>query len=318
MSWELWAFFFAVVVTLLAWDFGIFQRKSYEIKVREAVFAVALRVGIAITFGVMIHTGLVGNYPTEAARNQAGSDYFLAYLLQIALSLDNVIVFALVFRCLRVPFELHQRVLFWGIVGTLVMRAALSFAGIALVERFAWVLYIFALILIFGGVKMMRDNKEEADHGSNLLIRLICRSIPVTKAYRGDRFFLQEYGVWKATPLALVLVAIGTTCLIFAMDSVPAVLGITRDFFIVFTSTVFAILGLGAFYFALTGIMNIFRFLHYGLSGILIFIGVKMLLHGSPWAISNGQSLAVVLLMLTASISASLLFREKADNLRGA
>lgn len=311
MTWQLWALFFLVVGTLLALDLGVFQRKSHEIKLKEALWATALRVAIAVAFGVTIYLGWVGDYPTEAARRQAGSDYFLGYLLEIALSVDNVFVFALVFRYFRVPAELQPRVLFWGILGALFMRAGLIFAGIALVERFHWVLYIFALILIYGGVKMMRDDKEEADPGNNPLIKLFRKLVPITKTYRGDRFFVSEYGVLMATPLALVLVAIETTDLIFAIDSVPAVLGITRDFFIVFTSNVFAILGLRALYFALAGIMKIFRFLHYGLSGILIFIGVKMLLHGTPWAISNGQSLAVVVVMLAASVSASLLFREK-------
>ncbi len=311
MSWQLWTLFFLVVGTLLALDLGVFQRKSHEIQLKEALWATALRVGIAIAFGVTIYLGWVGDYPTEAARKQAGSDYFLGYLLEIALSVDNVFVFALVFRYFKVPPELQPRVLFWGILGALIMRAALIFAGIALIERFHWILYIFALILIYGGVKMMRDDKEETNPENNPLIKLIRRFLPVTKAYRGDRFFVREYGVLMATPLALVLVAIETTDLIFAIDSVPAVLGITRDFFIVFTSNVFAILGLRALYFALAGIMKIFRFLHYGLSGILIFIGVKMLLHGTPWAISNGQSLAMVVVMLTASVSASLLFREK-------
>ncbi|MEX1119843.1 MAG: TerC/Alx family metal homeostasis membrane protein, partial [Terrimicrobiaceae bacterium] len=220
-------------------------------------------------------------------------------------------VFALVFRYFRVPPQLQPRVLFWGILAALTMRAALIFGGIALVERFHWVLYIFAMILIYGGVKMMRDDKEEADPGNNPIIKLMRRFIPITRAYRGDRFFIREYGVLMATPLALVLVAIETTDLVFAIDSVLAVLGITRDFFIVFTSNVFAILGLRALYFALAGIIKIFRFLHYGLSGILIFIGLKMLMHDTPWAISNGQSLAVVVVVLGASVSASLLFREK-------
>lgn len=312
MNWQLWTLFYLVVGALLVLDLGMFQRKGHEIKLKEALWATAFRVGVAVAFGMTIFMGWVGDYPTEAARKQAGSDFFLGYLIEIAFSLDNVFVFALVFRYFRVPPELQPRVLFWGILGALVTRAALIFAGISLLDRFHWVLYIFAMILIYGGVRMMRADKEDVDPGKNPVIKWIRKFIPVTKAYRGDRFFVQQYGVWMATPLALVLVAIETADLIFAIDSVPAVLGITRDFFIVFTSNVFAILGLRALYFALAGIIKIFHFLHYGLSGILIFIGIKMLLHGSPWEISNGQSMVVVVVLLTASISASLLFRNKA------
>ncbi len=311
MSWQLWLLFFVVVGSLLALDLGIFQRKSHEIGLKEALWATALRVGIAIVFGVTIYLGWIGNYPTVEAQREAGSDFFLGYLLEIALSVDNVFVFALVFKYFRVPSQLQPRVLFWGILGALIMRAALIFAGIALVEKFDWILYIFAMILIYGGIKMMKDDKEEADPGNNPAIRLFKRFIPVTPDYREDKFFIRENGIRMATPLCLVLVAIETTDLIFAIDSVPAVLGITQDFFIVFTSNVFAILGLRALYFALAGIMKVFKFLHYGLSAILIFIGVKMLLHGTPWKIENAQSLAVVVVLLGASVAASLLFRDK-------
>jgi len=311
MSLQLWLLFFVVVGGLLALDLGIFQKNAHAITLRQALWATALRVGLACAFGVTIYLGLVGAYETEAARHRAGAEFFLGYLLEIALSVDNVFVFALVFRYFRVPPELQPRVLFWGILGALVMRAALIIAGIALVERFHWVLYIFAVVLIYGGIKMMKDDKEETDPGKNPLVRLFRRFIPVTDDYRGKKFFVVENGVRMATPLCLVLVAIETTDLIFAIDSVPAVLGVTQDFFIVFTSNVFAILGLRALYFALAGIMELFRFLHYGLSAILIFIGVKMILHGTPWAIHTGQSLVIVVVLLGASMAASLMFREK-------
>jgi tellurite resistance protein TerC len=313
MSWQLWLLFFVVVGSLLALDLGLFQKKAREITVRQALWATALRVGIAVAFGVTIYLGWVGNYETVEAQRQAGSDFFLGYLLEIALSVDNVFVFALVFKYFSVPLGLQPRVLFWGILGALIMRAILIFAGIALVERFDWILYLFALVLIYGGVKMMKDDKEDADPGKNPVILLFRKFVRVTEDYRGEKFLVRENGVLMATPLCLVLVAIETTDLIFAIDSVPAVLGITQDFFIVFTSNVFAILGLRALYFALAGIMKIFRFLHYGLSAILIFIGVKMLLHGTPWKIDNMQSLAVVVVLLGASVGASLLFRVKAS-----
>lgn len=311
MDWQLWALFGLLVAVLMAMDLGVFQRGHQEITLRQALWATALRVGLAVGFGVTIYLGWVGDYDTLEARNRAGSEFFLGYLLEIALSVDNVFVFALVFRYFRVPAELQPRVLFWGVMGAFVMRAILIVAGIALVERFHWVLYIFALVLIYGGIKMMRDDKDEADPGNNPLVRLFRRFVPLVEGYRGNKFFVRENGVLFATPLCVVLVAIETTDLIFAIDSVPAVLGVTRDFFVVFTSNVFAILGLRALYFALAGVMKLFRYLHYGLSGILIFIGVKMLLHGTPWEIHTGQSLVVVAVLLIASTSASLMFRNE-------
>jgi len=311
MTWQLWILFFLVVGTLLAMDLGLFQKRKGEISLKQALWASALRIFLALAFGLTIYLGWIGGYETEAARQQAGSEYFLGYLLEIALSVDNVFVFALIFRYFRVPPELQPRVLFWGILGALIMRAALIFAGVALVERFHWILYFFALLLIFSGIKMMKDDKDDQDPGNNPLVRLFRKFVPVTEDYRGNHFLVKEGSRWLATPLCVVLVAIETTDLIFAVDSVPAVLGVTQDFFIVFTSNVFAILGLRALYFALAGVLKLFRFLHYGLSAILIFIGVKMLLHGTPWEIHTDQSLIVVAALLGTSVAASLIFREK-------
>lgn len=299
------------VVALLAMDLGVFQKGHQEISIRQALWATALRVGLAVAFGITIYLGWVGSYETLEARNRAGSEFFLGYLLELALSVDNVFVFALVFRYFKVPAELQPRVLFWGVMGAFAMRAVLIVAGIALVERFHWILYIFALILIYGGVKMMRDDKDEADPGKNPLVLLFRKFVPLVDSYRGNKFFVRENGILLATPLCVVLVAIETTDLIFAIDSVPAVLSVTQDFFIVFTSNVFAILGLRALYFALAGVMKLFRYLHYGLSGILIFIGVKMLLHATPWKIETGQALVVVAVLLGASVAASLAFRKE-------
>jgi tellurite resistance protein TerC len=178
-------------------------------------------------------------------------------------------------------------------------------------EKFHWVIYIFAAILIYGGIKMIRDDKEESDPSQNPILKLFNRFIPVTKEFRGQKFFTREAGRLMATPLCLVLVAIETTDLIFAVDSIPAVVAITQDRFIVFTSNIFAILGLRALYFALAGILKLFRFLHYGLSAILVFIGVKMLLSHTPYAIHTVQSLAVVLTLLIASVVASLAIKDK-------
>jgi len=205
----------------------------------------------------------------------------------------------------------QHRVLFWGILGALVMRAILIFAGIALIERFHWVIYVFAIILIYGGIKMIRHDTEETDPTKNPVLKLFQRLVPVTPTLHGQHFFVKEGNHWMATPLCVVLVAIETTDLIFAVDSIPAVLAVTRDPFVVFTSNVFAILGLRAMYFALAGILKLFRFLHYGLSAILVFIGVKMLLSDTPYSIGTVQSLVVVFTLLVVSVSASLLIRKE-------
>lgn len=311
MEWYWWVFFLAVVAVLLVLDLGLFQRKVHIVKLREALAATGVRVGLALLFCLGIYLGWIGSYETSELRHTAGLEFLTGYLVEIALSVDNVFVFALVFRYFRVDAIYQQRVLFWGILGALVMRAVLIFAGIALVERFHWVIYIFAFILIYGGIKMMRDDKDDIDPEKNPVFRIFRRFVPVTKTFRNQKFFVIENGRKMATPLFLVLIMIETTDLVFAVDSIPAVLAVTTDPFIVFTSNVFAILGLRALYFALAGILPLFRFLHYGLSGILIFIGAKMLLSATPYSISTQQSLMVVGAMLVASVVASLAFPKK-------
>jgi tellurite resistance protein TerC len=311
MHWYWWAIFLVIVAVLLAMDLGLFQRKAHEVKLSEAIQSTSLRVALALLFCAGLYLGWIGGYDTKEAASRAGLEFLTGYLVEIALSIDNVFVFALVFQYFRVPPKYQHRVLFWGILGALVMRAILIFAGIALIERFHWVIYIFAVILIYGGIKMIRHDTEETDPTKNPVLKLFRRLVPVTSEMHGQSFFVRENGRLMATPLCVVLVAIETTDLIFAVDSIPAVLAVTRDPFIVFTSNVFAILGLRAMYFALAGILKLFRFLHYGLSAILVFIGVKMLLSDTPYAIETVQSLVVVVSLLVVSVSASLLIRNK-------
>lgn len=311
MEWYWWASFLAVVAVLLGMDLGLFQRKAHEVSLKEALQSTALRVALALAFCAAIYLGWMGSYPTTELQHKAGLEFLTGYIVEIALSVDNVFVFALVFRYFRVPPAYQHRVLFWGILGALVMRAVMIFAATALLEKFHWVIYIFAAILIYGGIKMMRDDKEEVDPTQNPIVKLFSRLVPVAKEFHGQKFFIKVDGRTLATPLCLVLVAIETTDLIFAVDSIPAVVAITQDRFIVFTSNVFAILGLRALYFALAGIMGLFHFLHYGLSAILVFIGVKMILSGTQWAISTPQSLAVVISLLAVSVAASLAIKKK-------
>jgi tellurite resistance protein TerC len=311
MEWYWWALFLGVVAVLLAMDLGIFQRKAHEVKLPEALQSTALRVALALLFCAGIYFGWIGGYATPELSRKAGVEFLTGYIVEIALSVDNVFVFALVFGYFRVPAQYQHRVLFWGILGALVMRAVMIFAATALLERFHWVIYIFAAILIYGGIKMIKDDKEEADPSKNPVLKLFRRLVPVTPDFHGQHFFTKIDGRTLATPLCVVLIAIETTDLIFAVDSIPAVVAITRDNFIVFTSNVFAILGLRALYFALAGILKLFRYLHYGLSAILVFIGVKMILSATPYKIETVQSLAVVVGLLVTSVAASLLLRDK-------
>jgi tellurite resistance protein TerC len=311
MDWHWWALFLLVVAVLLGMDLGLFQRKAHEVKLSEAVQSTTLRVVLALLFCAGIYFGWIGGYEGQQRAEQAGLEFLTGYLVEIALSIDNVFVFALVFQYFRVPPIYQHRVLFWGILGALLMRAILIFAGIALLEAFHWVIYIFAIILIYGGIKMIRNDIQDADPTKNPILKLFRRLVPVTSRLHGHSFFVREGGRLMATPLCVVLVAIETTDLIFAVDSIPAVLAVTRDPFIVFTSNVFAILGLRAMYFALAGILKLFRFLHYGLSAILVFIGVKMLLSQTPYAIGTMQSFVVVLSLLVVSVAASLPMRKK-------
>ena len=311
MDWYWWIFFLLIVAILLALDLGLFQRKVHEVKLPEAIQSTTLRVVLALLFCAGIYWGWIGGYDTPASRTRAGLEFLTGYLVEIALSIDNVFVFALVFRYFSVPPAYQHRILFWGILGALIMRGILIFAGIALMEAFHWVIYVFGVILIYGGFKMIRDDTVDTDPMKNPILRLFRRFVPVTSKLHGKRFFVREGGRLMATPLCVVLVAIETTDLIFAVDSIPAVLAVTRDPFVVFTSNVFAILGLRAMYFALAGILKLFRFLHYGLSAILVFIGVKMLLSQTPYAIETVQSLVVVLSLLVVSVAASLLMRNK-------
>jgi len=311
MEWYWWAFFLLIVAALLATDLGLFQRKAHEVKVSEALKSTGLRVLFALLFCLCISRGWIGGYATPALQTRAGLEFLTGYLVEIALSIDNVFVFALIFRYFRVPAACQHRALFWGILGALIMRAVMIFAAIALLDKFHWVIYVFAAILIYGGIKMIQDDKEEADPSQNPVLKLFRRLVPVTGDFQGQKFFIQDAGRILATPLCVVLVAIETTDLIFAVDSIPAVVAITQDRFIVFTSNIFAILGLRALYFALAGILKLFRFLHYGLSAILVFIGVKMILSQTPYAIHTVQSLVVVVSLLVVSAVASLSLKDK-------
>jgi tellurite resistance protein TerC len=241
-------------------------------------------------------------------------EFFTGYLIEKSLSVDNIFVFLVLFQYFRVEPRYQHRVLFWGIFGALVMRGILIAAGVVLIARFHWILYVFGAFLVWAGFKMMFHKPEDIHPEQNPVFRWARKFLPMTSDYHGQRFFLREGGIWRATPMFLVLLVVETTDLAFALDSIPAIFGITHDPFIVFSSNVFAILGLRAMYFLLAGVMHYFRYLNYGLSAVLIFIGLKML--GEKWVeIPTWLSLSMVGGMLAAAVGASL-FANAADRRR--
>lgn len=301
MFWA-WFGFNAGVVGLLLLDLLVLNRRAHEIRFREALVWVALWVGLALAFNLGVWQFLGGR---EALR------FFTAYVVEEALSVDNLFVFLVLFGYFGVPAACQHRVLFWGIVGAMLMRASFLFAGTALIRQFHWVLYLFGAFLVFTGLKLAVSRGGEVRPERNPLVRLARRLFPVTPEFAGSRFFVLREGRRLATPLLLALVAVETTDVVFAVDSVPAVLAIVPDnLFIAYTSNVCAILGLRALFFVLAGLMRHFRFLRYGLALILAFIGVKMLLsakHEIPIAVALG----VVGAILLAAILASVLVRPK-------
>ena len=291
---------------MLALDLGVFHRKVHTVKMREALTWVGVWVTLALLFNLGIYLGWVGPYLGMAARQQAALEFLTGYVIELSLSVDNVFVFALLFGYFQVLPRYQHRVLFWGILGALVMRAAMIFAGVALLHAFHWVIYVFAVILIFGGIKMWRSHALEIDPQKNPVLGLVRRILPVAEGDHGQSFFIRRNGAFAVTPLFVVLVLVEWTDLVFAVDSIPAVLAVTVDPFIVFTSNVMAILGLRSLYFALAGVMERFHLLHYGLAAILVFVGAKMLL-ADIYKVPTVAALGIVAGILVVSVIASLL-----------
>jgi tellurite resistance protein TerC len=293
----LWIGFTLFVLAMLALDLGVFHRRAHEVRVREALLWTAVWIAQALLFNVGVYF-LFG--PERAL------EFLTGYVIEKALSVDNIFVFLVIFSYFAVPAALQHRVLFWGILGALVMRAIFIFLGAALLQKFHWVIYIFGAFLVVTGVKLLLQRGSEVHPERNPLFRLFQRLVPSVSDYRGSHFSVVENGKRYATPLLLVLVAIEATDIVFAVDSIPAIFAITRDPFIVFTSNIFAILGLRALYFALAGVMGKFHYLRVGLALVLAFVGAKMMLT-DLYKIPIVASLAVVAVLLTGSIAASLI-----------
>jgi len=290
-----WFGFLAFLVMMLALDLGVFNKKQHEIKIKEALIWSSVWITLALLFNLLIFYEM---------GHDKGLEFFTGYILEKSLSVDNIFVFILLFKFFDVPKQYQHKVLYWGIFGALVMRAVLIVIGAALIARFWWVMLIFGAFLVIAGLKMAFQKDEAVHPEKNPVVKFVKRFLPVAPEYHKDHFFIRKNGLF-ATPLLIVLIVIETSDLVFALDSIPAILAITHDTFIVFTSNAFAILGLRALYFALSGVMDKFYYLKVGLSVILVFIGMKMLVSG-VFHISTITSLIVILIVLTVSVIASL------------
>ncbi|HMK28344.1 MAG TPA: TerC family protein [Terriglobales bacterium] len=300
-----WVLFNIFVLVMLTLDLAVFNRRAHTIAFREALGWSAFWISLAAAFAVGVY---FWRGPTTSM------EFVTGYLIEESLSVDNLFVFLLIFRYFRVPSEYQHKVLFWGIMGALVLRAIFILTGVVLIQRFHWVIYIFGIFLIYTGVKLFRQEEMEIHPEQNPLLRSFRRWVPVTKDYVNGKFFVRQPGLY-ATPLFLVLLFVEATDVLFAADSIPAVLAVTRDPFIVYTSNVFATLGLRSLYFALAGMMELFHYLHYGLSVILIFIGVKMLI-SNYYHIPIAVALGAVVGVLAISIGLSLAFPRREQKAR--
>ena len=298
-----WIGFNVFVLLMLALDLGVFNRKAHAVSIKEAMIWTGVWVTLAMCFN-----GLIYYWQGEVK----ALEFFTGYIIEKALSVDNIFVFVLIFSYFKTPAIHQHKILFWGIIGALIMRAAFIFAGVALLEKFHWTIYVFGAILMYTGYKMFTQKEIIIEPEKNPLIKLFRRVMPVTNELYGGKFFVKQDGKRFATPLFLVLVLIETTDLIFAADSIPAILAITQDHFIVYTSNVFAILGLRSLYFALAGMMDKFRYLSKGLALILIFVGLKMLLVDF-YKLPIQIALLVIVVILFVSITASLMSNKRLE-----
>jgi len=305
----MWVGFTAAVLGMLALDLGVFHRTAHAVSVKEAASWSVAWVVLALLFALGVHRVL---------GPEAGLEFLTGYLIEKSLSVDNIFVFVLIFSYFGVPLQYQHRVLFWGVLGALVMRGIMIAAGAMLLDRFHWIIYVFGAFLVFTGVRMARAGGHDIAPEANPVIRAVRRLMPVTEGYRGARFFVREAppgartARWAATPLFLTLVFVETTDLVFAVDSIPAIFAVTDDPFIVYTSNVFAILGLRSLYFLLAGVIDRFRFLRLGLAAILVFVGAKMLL-AEVVHVPIALSLGVIVVVLGAAVAASLLLPAPDD-----
>jgi len=285
---------------MLVLDLGVFHRRAHRVKFREALAWSAMWIALAAAFAVLLYFW---------RGHVATLEFVTGYVIELSLSVDNLFVFLLIFRYFRVPVLHQHKVLFWGILGALLMRGIFVLVGVGLITQFHWIVYLFGAFLVYSGIQFFRQESVEIHPEKNPVLRLFRRWMPVTEDYEGSKFFVRRTGLY-ATPLLVVLLVVETTDLLFAVDSIPAVLAITLNAFIVYTSNVFAVLGLRSMYFALAGMMEVFEYLHYGLSAVLIFIGAKMLV-SHYYQIPTGLALGVVAGVLLVSVLVSVVHPKK-------
>jgi len=292
-----WLLFNGFLLAMLALDLGVFHRKAKVIQPREALMWSGVWIGIAGIFAVFVYIW---------QGSQFGTEFLTGYLIEKTLSIDNVFVFVLIFSYFKVPAQYQYRVLFWGVVGALVMRGALILAGSALLSNFHWLIFVFGGFLVVSGIRMAFHDESKSDPGRNPVLRLVKKIVPTSDEYDGQKFFTRRTGMLMATPLFAVLVVVEATDLVFAVDSIPAIFAITDEPFIVYTSNALAILGLRALYFALAGVIHKFTYLKTGLSLVLVFVGVKMLA-SDVYHMPAYASLLVIIGILGAAVAVSLM-----------
>jgi tellurite resistance protein TerC len=308
-----WVIFLAFVVVFLALDLGVFHKNDHVIRTKEASIWTAIWVTIALAFSGVIYwlfsTGHIVN-PTNLSPNDAVLKYITGYLIELSLSIDNVFVIAVIFSSFRIPPIYQHRVLFWGILGAIVFRALMIFFGVALITKFEWIIYVFGVFLLYTAFKMLKNDEENFDPSESFVFKQLKKIYPITTAISGHDFFIKKMGVRAATPLFVALIVIELTDILFALDSIPAILAITADPFIVFSSNILAILGLRSMYFLISRMLAKFRFINYSLVVILAFVGLKMLfshfIHLPEWV-----SLTVISVSLISGIVASLYIKEE-------
>ena len=297
-----WVAFNAFVIVMLSLDLGVFHRKAHTVSIKEALLWSAVWITLALAFNTWVYFEMGWLKATE---------FFTGYVVEKSLSVDNLFIIAVLFTFFGVPSIYQHKILFWGIFGALVMRALMIAAGAALLTNLAWITYVFAGILFITGIKMLFATNEVIDFEKNIALRLLRKVMPLTKDFHGAKFFVKQGAKWAATPMFAVLICVEFTDLIFAVDSIPAIFAITQDTFIVYTSNVFAILGLRSLYFALSGILPYFHFLKYGLGVILCFVGAKMALAHTTWKLDSMVSLGVITGILAITILASIIHRRR-------
>ena len=302
--WE-WLAFFGIIAFMLILDLGVFHKKSHKVSIKESLAWTAVWISLAMMFNAWVY---------HSMGQQKGLEFLTGYVIEKSLSIDNIFVISLIFTYFRVPAQYQHRVLFWGVLGALFFRIIFIFAGVALIQKFDWMIYIFGGFLVYTGLKMLKGEEKTVEVEANPLIIFVKKFWKITPNFDGEKFRVKKHDGWHFTPLFLVLIMIETTDIIFAVDSIPAILAITPDPYIVFTSNVFAILGLRSLYFALNGIMEMFEYINYALSGILVFVGAKMIA-ASWYHVPTIVSVGVIIGLLVISVVASIYFPRKKSQL---